>query len=341
MGLVRLLLAVAVVLGHSTAWNGAAGHFLGFRPIPPYYAVQSFFLISGFYMELIRTKYATLPVSIFYTNRYSRLIVCYWIVAIVSIVFAIFQPNNPYLVFLQKPGEGLQRVFLAFTNIFILGQDTVQLFGNNWTDGLVIPQGWTLGAELWFYILVPFFWRTPTRVLFAIVAASVVVRLLLAASDLAFFPWQQRFFPAELMFFVLGMLACRCTKGVAFSRAVSIVALASLVLFVSAVGWLAPEHRATNSFILAAIFFICTPAAFQISRRWKVDRIVGEFSYPIYLWHIGLQYFIDPANRLWHGGLLLLLCFLASVPLVFWIEEPLERWRNLRVNKEIAKHNSH
>ena len=92
MGAVRTLLAIAVVLGHSTARSGDAGHFLGLRPLPPYFAAQSFILISGFYMELIRSKYQSEPVLTFYTNRYTRLIVLYWIVAAVSVAF------NPYLL---------------------------------------------------------------------------------------------------------------------------------------------------------------------------------------------------------------------------------------------------
>ena len=67
------------------------------------------------------------------------------------------------------------------------------------------------------------------------------------------------------------------------------------------------------------ILFILVPGVFQLTRNWKADRLIGEFSCPIYLWHIGLQYFIEPANRLRGGGLLLLLCLLASAPLVFWV----------------------
>jgi peptidoglycan/LPS O-acetylase OafA/YrhL len=333
MGAVRTFLAIAVVLGHSTAWGGGAGHFLGLRPLPPYFAVQSFFLISGFYMELIRSKYQSEPVLTFYTNRYTRLLVSYWIVAAVSLALALSQPDNPYLVFLRHPGEGAARLFLAFTNFFIIGQDTVQLFSNNATESLIIPQAWSLGAELWFYMLVPVFWRTRTKILIAIVAVSALIRIALSLSPLPFFPWQQRFFPAELMFFVLGMLACRCSRDIRLGPVTCAISLAILLFFIGGVGWLQPEHRALNSFYLAVILFILVPGAFQLTRNWKADRLIGEFSFPIYLWHVGLQYFLEPANRLWGGGLLLLLCLLASVPLVFWVEVPMERWRSSRLNR--------
>jgi peptidoglycan/LPS O-acetylase OafA/YrhL len=333
MGAVRTFLAIAVVLGHSTAWGGGAGHFLGLRPLPPYFAVQSFFLISGFYMELIRSKYQSVPVLTFYTNRYTRLLVSYWIVAAVSVALALSQPDNLYLVFLRHPGEGTARLFLAFTNIFIIGQDTVQLFRNNATESLIVPQAWSLGAELWFYMLVPIFWRMPTKILIAIAGLSALMRIVLVLSPLPFFPWQQRFFPAELMFFVLGMLACRCSRNLHLGRLTSAISLVGLLLFVGCVGWLQPDHRALNSFCLAAVLFFLVPGAFQLSRNWKADRLIGEFSYPIYLWHIGLQYFVEPANRLWGGGLLLLLSILASVPLVFWVEMPMERWRSSRLGK--------
>jgi hypothetical protein len=64
-------------------------------------------LISGFYMELARTKYESASAATFYVNRYSRLIAPYWIVMIISMAVALFQPANPYLPFLQNQGSGV------------------------------------------------------------------------------------------------------------------------------------------------------------------------------------------------------------------------------------------
>jgi hypothetical protein len=56
--------------------------------------VQAFFVISGFYMELLRKKYAVVPTWIFYSNRYSRLIVSYWIVCAATVLLIVFYASH-------------------------------------------------------------------------------------------------------------------------------------------------------------------------------------------------------------------------------------------------------
>jgi peptidoglycan/LPS O-acetylase OafA/YrhL len=77
VGIIRVLLAAAVVFGHAPAWPDHDAQVSIMRPLPGYFAVQAFFVISGFYMELLRKKYAPAPIWIFYSNRYSRLLVSY------------------------------------------------------------------------------------------------------------------------------------------------------------------------------------------------------------------------------------------------------------------------
>ena len=91
MGIIRVLLAAAVVFGHAPMWTGYDPHVGIVRPLPAYYAVQAFFVISGFYMELLRKKYAPAPIWIFYSNRYSRLIVSYWIVLAATVLLIVLR----------------------------------------------------------------------------------------------------------------------------------------------------------------------------------------------------------------------------------------------------------
>ena len=68
MGVFRLILALAVVLGH-TAYEGP-------RLMSPGDAVHVFFVISGFYMCMVlRRKYgcSARGVGVFYLNRFLRL----------------------------------------------------------------------------------------------------------------------------------------------------------------------------------------------------------------------------------------------------------------------------
>lgn len=70
--------------------------------------------------------------------------------------------------------------------------------------GLLLPQAWTLGVEISFYVIAPFV--LPRRWLMAVLfAASVAIRVLLIKAGVGSVdPWTYRFFPAELMFFLVG-----------------------------------------------------------------------------------------------------------------------------------------
>jgi peptidoglycan/LPS O-acetylase OafA/YrhL len=160
-----------------------------------------------------------------------------------------------------------------------------------------------------------------------VVAASATLRLLIVVSPLAFFPWQQRLFPVEIMFFVAGMLAYRHSRQLEgiFRNGKWCVPIVGI--FIVFGGWLMPWPATTtwyNSFIIAAIFYLTVPAIFAATKRSDIDRVIGEFSYPIYLLHITLSFFFHPP-------LLLPLCIVASAPLVFLVDRPLEHWRNNRL----------
>jgi peptidoglycan/LPS O-acetylase OafA/YrhL len=72
MGTLRFLLACSVVLAHSQQFFGFYG--MGGNAVP------AFFVISGFYMQMILLeKYNTgRGVFLFYTNRFLRLYPLYW-----------------------------------------------------------------------------------------------------------------------------------------------------------------------------------------------------------------------------------------------------------------------
>ena len=76
MGILRILLAISVVLSHSSSIFRVS--FVG-GPL----AVQAFFIISGFYMSLIlNEKYIGVNNSykLFISNRFLRLYPMYWVI---------------------------------------------------------------------------------------------------------------------------------------------------------------------------------------------------------------------------------------------------------------------
>src|SRR5450759_1833879 len=85
MGIIRVLLALSVVAAHfGGIWN--------LRFVGGQVAVQSFYIISGFYMSLIlNEKYVGKNKSykLFITNRFLRLYPIYWTVLLLTIIFCI------------------------------------------------------------------------------------------------------------------------------------------------------------------------------------------------------------------------------------------------------------
>lgn len=82
MGLLRLLLAFAVVIGHSAPIPGLPLLGAGL-------AVKVFFVVSGFYMALILSeKYEAKPRGrwLFYSNRFLRIFPLYWVVLGVDVL---------------------------------------------------------------------------------------------------------------------------------------------------------------------------------------------------------------------------------------------------------------
>src|SRR3569623_308588 len=86
MGFLRVLLALSVLIAHSE-------EFLGIKLIGGRLAVETFFIISGFYMSLVLSeKYGHIKNSykLFISNRFLRLLPVYWVVlnatAVVSLI---------------------------------------------------------------------------------------------------------------------------------------------------------------------------------------------------------------------------------------------------------------
>lgn len=330
MGLLRVLLASAVVIGHAPGWGAEPVPF--FQPLSPYYAVQAFFVISGFYMALLRERYVT-STWIFYSNRYSRLIVSYLIVVSVTLLLAALHPENSFPFIHTATASAAQAVVLGTANFTIFGADLVEVLSDFWSQGLIIPQGWTLGIELWFYLLVPLLWRLRTQWLIGLLAASLLCRVAFINSGLPFFPWQQRFFPVELMFFLIGMLAFRYREFITHCMPRGSYVLGAVVAATCMIGWLVPDQHWSVSFLLGVVLCLAMPPIFALTHVSKFDSLIGEFSYPIYLWHVCIGYFCMTYVVLWGSGFLLLASILASGPLVFFVELPLERWRSQRLRR--------
>jgi peptidoglycan/LPS O-acetylase OafA/YrhL len=345
MGLVRVALAMAVLLGHLPV---ASFKFMGAG-----LAVQGFFIVSGFYMALVLSgKYK--DVGLFYSNRFLRLAPAYFVMMGIAAValfgFGITATATPQ-TFEHAYGNPSTAVIMVFENIFVVGQellywfqfgaDGALTFGGNGlptetTDAgwqaLLVPQSWSLSMEIMFYVLAPFLARLNWAWLVAIVAASMALRFAGQALPVDYGLWQGRLFPTALFLFVLGMLAqralplaTRLPKALGWLAALTLL---GLIVCLPMLGLSNEISRWLMYFSIAAL----TPFAFNAFKDNGLDRWIGDLSYPIYLCHlviVALVLTFEPPFAAWVaiGATLALSALLLVV-----VDHPVDRWRQRRAN---------
>lgn len=352
MGLVRFLLAAAVVINHT-------GPLYGLVMTDAYMAIKVFFIISGFYMALILTEKYAGPgrVRLFYSNRFLRLFPLYWAVLLLSLgVSLVFKFGlhtalllGPWQTWLGKLDPSVAAL-LAAANVTIFGQD-ILFFSHITADGalsfaanalyrptpawffLLIPQAWTVSLELVFYALAPWLVRRSTGTIVALAGASFALRALVYWADMPFDPWKQRFFPAECGFFLLGILSYRlyaALRPAVISRPAQWTVLG--VYLAAILGYQFLPGFSVKEYFLYAATVLAVPLLFRLTQKMAWDRAIGELSYPIYITHwtviMALEYAFGRAHL---PALALAATVAASLALNKLVAEPIERLRQRRV----------
>lgn len=347
MGMIRVALAVAVLLSHLPMAE--------FKFLSGGLAVQSFFIISGFYMSLVlSTKYA--DIGMFYSNRLLRLYPGYLAMlalgAFTLLGLDASATANPALIgsILRNP---VSFAVMAFENIAIVGQELLFWFtidGDGalhldtngvvpseqvsvaW-QGLMAPQSWSLSMELMFYAIAPFLVRLRWRWLAALALASIGLRLAGHWLDVDYLLWQGRFFPTALFMFLLGMLGHRCLPLVERApKAVGWIMAFALLGYI--IGYsLLPLESLTARWLTYAVVACATPWIFHAFKSVAIDRWIGELSYPVYLSQlivIGVVLKYEPPLPMWTA---IAATFAISAAVMVLIEQPIDRWRQRRLER--------
>lgn len=315
MGSYRFLLAVLVALSHGGVSFGGKN--------PGVAAVISFYLLSGYVMTLLVEKYylSMRLIPAFYIDRLSRI--------------------YPQFLFY---------IFLTTICIFALGLKSAHFEGlslSNWLAGLlmlpqgyymfwerealVVPQAWSLGLELTFYLLFPWLliYCSP-RSIVLISALSLCVFVVACAGILNTDHYGYRLLPGTLFMFLAG----HC---LAHFRRYSVY-LISLYLSIGGICiwlFLNPEIKALNynrEVMLGLLVGIPAVALVRSLRITKWDSILGDLSYGVFLNHFLIIWLLDRFAPGRHLGLLewtaILLCSVAlSYLSLTFIESPAIKWR--------------
>jgi len=296
MGILRTLFAISVVFAHSYGL-----FFVGGRN-----AVQLFYIISGFLMSYVLVERKTYSkIKDFYINRYLRLYPIYFSVALLALLsHFIIRGDNFFNSYMSVPFSA--KILLVCSNVGIFFQDWVMFFGvvNHklvfLTDFnksspplyqlLIIPQAWTLGLELTFYIIAPFV-LLKRNLIYYLLAFSIALRICLICIGLDGDPWNYRFFPTELTWFLLGSLShqillplykLKLGKGINnISKAASY-----FLMFITITYSFILISDNFKTIVLFLIFLLLLPFTFIYQNNNKFDKWVGDLSYPIYIGHM-------------------------------------------------------
>jgi peptidoglycan/LPS O-acetylase OafA/YrhL len=355
MGFVRTFLAIAVVLGHSTPIHGYFG-------ISADVAVRIFFMVSGFYMSLIISEKYTGKVGLraFYVGRFLRIFPIYY-AALLFTILVYYGIGDSSIAgikgwdFVESRGVSLiEGVAWILPNLVLFGSDLPFLFhhdfglGTFFTFGgptvasseavrispsIFIGPAWTLGNEIWFYLLVPFLAKVRNFTLLGLASSSMVVLVCLEIWQ----PWSSYFFfPANLCFFLIGMTCQRICRSDVYQkfhvrmpeRIVTTVVILALGLLVFR--QYIPFYR-NYSWMVYAFVSVCLPVLFTATKNSKFDRWIGGLSYPIYILHAPILWILEAATGSITGRYTLPATFVISVLIVLIMDAPLEKWRQTRV----------
>ena len=363
MGLLRLLLALNVIIAHSPN-----GYIFKLTSIGGMLAVKVFFMISGFYMSLILSKkyIGKGSYKLFITNRWLRLFPLYYAVAILSIII--------YFILYKTTGHGFSFefwkdhisqlnpgsiIFIILTSISVIGMDltcftTVNEVGKLIFTGdfyhstvplfqfLFVPQAWTLSLEFLFYLIAPFIVKLKSRYIIAIGIISLLARLAVYHHGLNHEPWMYRFFPFEILFFLSGILSYRFYEKISnfnISDKILKSVLWGTILLIIIYQYLPFIFRAHN-FALFPFMFVVIPLLFKYTKNNKLDRYVGELSFPVYICHLlvlnatSLFFSADDPPK-YFCVIVIILSVLLAMLLNKIIIAPIEKLRQNRSTKEL------
>jgi peptidoglycan/LPS O-acetylase OafA/YrhL len=199
-----------------------------------------------------------------------------------------------------------------------------------------VPIAWTLSIELQFYLAAPFIVRRPLWICGAILAALLAVRMSLLGLD---YHWRYFFAPSVWCFFMLGVVAHRLSGQIANEALVRQIGFGSLVAL-PVIGYLSGVIQVRDLdrpklWVFYLFFATSIPFIFALTKSWRFDGLIGEFSYPIYLAHLLVALVIGWANGAIFRylpifratELMIVATILASIALLFFIDRPIDALR--------------
>lgn len=311
-GLFRLILASLVAASH--LWDGMLQGYAA-------YAVWAFFVLSGFLMTLVvstRYGFEGRGLGAYAFNRFMRIFPLYWLAIIAGLATLWYAGRN---------GIDLR----VINGEFYMPQNMEQwlhvttLFAGVERGGLPVPVSNALAIEVGYYVLMPLMARSRSTAWFAF-AVAVILNLRLGIDGNSFAERYATFLPCMLPF-AAGSVACHYREVLArFSMPWTslIIWLLHGMLWLKYPGW--PWSFGLYASMGLSVWVV---VSLYRHRSGKVDRMLGDLSYPVYLIHTTVAaWFVCPCDFSRPIGFFLqafALTLLLSWLIVILVDRPLAR----------------
>lgn len=276
-------------------------------------AVEVFFVVSGFYMQMVLSEKYT-PERLgggwwknFFMARYFRLFPVYFACLLLTVLAAMFaiqvkhKPFAPVSTWIALTGlepsyqNILLGVYVVFANLTMFLQELVSVLSIEdgraalvldrsqssifvW-DALSLPHGWSLGVELLFYAFAPFLLNLRNKWLVTAFVLGLLAKL--AATNFLPGDLHIRLLPFVLMNFLAGALCYRFRHCLNYSAWLSYGALIAIIFIIPAM-----FDATLATWISIALAALAIPVAFRATRNFAYDSYIGELSYPFYVFHL-------------------------------------------------------
>jgi peptidoglycan/LPS O-acetylase OafA/YrhL len=334
MGILRIILALAVIVTHAGSLAGL--RFFGGGEMP----VETFFLLSGFYMALVLSTRYRGRTRDFYFNRFLRLFPLYW--GFVTLFFVLsagywLATGHPLgaLAAWHKCHDLFFEAWSLVSNVAIVGTDWAEIYGFRPALGgdsvnrlIAIQPAWTLAVEITFYLGAPFVLRRSRWTQTALFFAALVLRYgLWIANGSQLTVWTRFFFPATWVFFLGGVQAYHLMtwleKRPWFQAAARPVGHGLVALLVLAIVFYDQDGilRYQDWRYYTAVG-VALPFLFTAFRGSPFDSALASLSYPLYLAHWVVLSLYPPLRHFVPGSAqiyaVVALSVLLSVAAVHW-----------------------
>jgi peptidoglycan/LPS O-acetylase OafA/YrhL len=224
----------------------------------------------------------------FYLSRALRIYPTHIIVlGLFAVLYGLHETST--LLLGDFPKSLSKTLHALFSNTFILGVEILPMINpKNWN--VVIGPTWSLSIELYFYLLAPFIVLRSLRALLAILIFAAILRGALVAWDVPLIPWRYYFFPADLVFFLMGCCSYRLYAVLKnFSEIRPMAIIASILLALCSclpLLWGEADLDALGAWVFYFTVALTIPFLFALTKDWKLDRWLGNMAYPVYLCHM-------------------------------------------------------